>query len=258
MKVETRGDGEPEISVVASQHGDEPCGRRAVEKVLESELEFSRPVKFVVANQEALRQGERYLDEDLNRAYPGDPDSDAHEERLAAQVLSEVKGTRVLDIHSTHSRPVPYSTFSRLNEEVVGVMRSAGVERGCHYPQDSGDLHSYVDGAIVETGPQGTERAAEMAHGILLNFLAAEGAVEADHERSDPELYRYFETVRGGDWEFLGRNFEKVETGEVFARNGSTELVTTEGFYPVLMSTDGYDHILGHKARHLGRASSQL
>lgn len=255
MKVYELGEGEPEFAVVACQHGDEPCGKRAVERFLSEEHELRKPVKIVVANEKALQKEVRYVDEDLNRAYPGDSDSESHESRLAAKMLSEIKGMKVLDIHSTHSEPVPFATFSRMNDTVMELLRSTGVERACQYPDNNGDLSFQVDCALVECGGQGTEEASEMAYDVMVNFLAAQGIIDQIFELSDPEIFRYTEDVKGGDWKFTCKNFQLVQEGESFAYKGSTKLVTTEDFYPVLMSTDGYENMLGHKAEKLGRSS---
>lgn len=251
MKVHNLGEGDPEIAVVGSIHGDEPCGRKAIERFVEGDFELLKPVKLVIANEEALERGERFIDCDLNRSFPGDPESDNHEERLAAEILEEVRGTKLLDIHSTHSEPVPYAAFGSLTDGTVDVISAAGVENACHFTEDAGSLNEKLDGSVVEAGPQGTEEAADMAYRVLVNFLSEMGVIDADSERSEPRIFEFFETVEGGDWEFLGRNFSEVKEGEVFARSGTTELVTTEPFYPVLMSTDGYEDILGHKARKL-------
>ncbi|MFB6245112.1 MAG: succinylglutamate desuccinylase/aspartoacylase family protein [Candidatus Nanohaloarchaea archaeon] len=248
MRCEDVGEGEPEVAVVGSLHGDEPAGKKAIERFLMDDHEVKKPVRLVIGNEKALHEGERYLEADLNRSFPGDPESDVREERLAAKILDRVRGMKVLDIHSTHSKPVPYGLAGDAEAETLEIVESAGVENFCYFREESGSLNEKVDGAVVEVGEQGTEEAAEMAYEILLNFLAEQGVIEADSDSSSPEVYRYSETVRGGDWEFLAENFSRVEEGEVFARSGSTELVTTETFYPVLMSTDGYSDILGHKA----------
>lgn len=258
MKVTKKGDGDPEIAVVGSIHGDEPCGKYAIERFLESDYEVQKPVKFVVANEKALEQDERFLDVDLNRSFPGDPESDSHEERLASKITEEIEGMTVLDIHSTRSHPTPYAAFGDVNDETICIMRSAGIEKGCSFPEGSNSLNDYVNGVVVEVGPQGTEDAKEQAYEVLLNFLAAEGVIEKDFERTDPLIVEKTETVEGGDWRCLVENFSAVEPGEVFAENGTTQLVSTEKFYPVLMSTDGYEMILGHKAKKLGRASDLL
>src|SRR6056297_3042327 len=109
MRIETLGNGEPEIAVIGAIHGDEPSGQRAVEGLMEDPPDVERPVKLIVVNEEALAADERYLDEDLNRAFPGDPDADTHEGRLAARLTDALEGTVALSLHSTQSYPKPFA-----------------------------------------------------------------------------------------------------------------------------------------------------
>lgn len=248
MKVYKRGSGESEVTVVGSLHGDEPTGRRAIEKFLEEEHEFTDAVKFIVANEEALKQDVRYIDTDLNRSFPGDPDSDLHEERLAAKMMDEIDTGKVLDLHTTHSYPLPFATFTNLNDITRSMMRGTGVTQAVHFPEHNGTLNEHFDGVIVETGFQKTEMALHNAVGVITNFLASEGVLDVSYSESDPEIYSHRETIEG-DWEFTARNFSLVEKGEVYARKDGEELVAQEDFYPVLMSTEGYSGMLGFRAQ---------
>lgn len=249
MRVEDIGEGEPEYVVLGMVHGDEPCGRAAIERFLESSIEVDKPVRFIIANEEAADQDIRFIDTDLNRSFPGDPESDSHEERLAAEMMPLIEGKKILDIHSTRSHPGPFATLTYLNEGTLELCRSAGVESVVQFPEESGTLHEQVEaGIVLEVGYQGTEEAVERAYSVLFNFLAAEGVIDAEFERSSPDVFRYCETVEGTGWEFVAENFEKVSEGQVFARRDGEELVADEDFYPVLMSTGGYEDILGFKA----------
>ncbi|MFB6213070.1 MAG: succinylglutamate desuccinylase/aspartoacylase family protein [Candidatus Nanohaloarchaea archaeon] len=253
MKVEKIGEGEPEYTVVGSLHGDEPCGKKAIEKFLSGDWELKKPVQFIIANEEAHEQEVRYLDTDLNRSFPGDPVSDSHEERLAARLLELVKGTKLIDFHSTRSQDEPFATTSIMTEEVLELARSSGVRDVAYFGAESGVLNERVPAVTVEAGRQGTEQAAENAYGILVNFLAAEGVIDADYERSDIELYIYYDTVEGGDLEFVAENFTLVEEGEVYARKDGEEIRADEYFFPILMSTHGYEDILGYKAQKIDK-----
>jgi predicted deacylase len=252
MKVFKRGEGEPEYSVVGLLHGDEKAGKEAIERFLRKEIEFKKPVKFVIANEEAFEKGVRFLDDDLNRSFPGDSESESHEERLAAEVLRHVEGTKVLDLHTTKSYPEPFATFTNFNETVKQLLRYSGVEYAVHFPQDSGTLNGRVDGIIVEAGLQESEEAVENAVEVIENFLAAEGVIEADYATSSPEVFRYQEQV-DGDWDFLAENFKKVEKGQKYAEKNGEAKIAEEDFYPVLMSSDGYEGMLGFKARKVGK-----
>ncbi len=251
MKKFLKGEGEPELVVVGSIHGDEPAGKNAIQKILDEDTEFRKPVKFLVANEEALEKGERFLDRDLNDSFPGDPDSSQHEEQLAAEITDEIEGKTVLDLHTTRSTDEPFATMKDTDERTVEMLENTGVKRGICFPSNSGVLIEQAsNGLIVETGIQGTEKAEKDAYRILKNFLAAEGAIKEEYETSEPELYRYLETVEG-NWKFEAENFQKVEEGEAYASRNGDELVASESFYPVLMSTDGYEGKLGYKAEKI-------
>lgn len=250
MKVTTKGKGQPELTVIGSLHGDEPAGKKAIEKILQSDIEFLKPVKFIIANEEALEEDERYLETDINRSFPGNPESSLHEERLAAEILEEIGDTKVLDIHTTHSYPEPFAVIKSTEDEVLDLVKASNVENAVYFPTQSGNIQEFITGVTIETGYQGTEKAAENAVDTITNFLAAHDAIDQDYSVSEPEIFEYTDTVEG-DWEFKAENFQKVKKGEVFAEKEGETLVADTDFYPVLMSTNGYDGHLGYKAKKL-------
>ncbi|WP_266078563.1 M14 family metallopeptidase [Haladaptatus caseinilyticus] len=253
MRVETVGDGTPELAVVACLHGNEPCGKTAIERVLAENPAFERPVRFIIANEEAVKEHVRSIDEDLNRSFPGDPDGSTHESRLAAELLSQVHGCDVLDLHSTRSHPEPFALVSRLNERTKRLARATGAARVVDVSYIAGGLIDQSNGVAVECGFRGTRRAERNAERVLRNFLGVMGALDTLSEEGDPELYRIFDVVEGSGYEFIGENFVRVETGETFARRDGEVLRAERPFYPILMSTDGYEDILGFQAERVGK-----
>ena len=248
-----KGKGQPELVVVGSVHGDEPAGKKAIQRVLDKNLEFLKPVKFIVANEKALEKNQRYLEADLNSSFPGNSRSDKHEEKLAAEIAEHVKGEKVLDLHTTHSSEKPFANVKDFEEETVEMLKQTGVENSAWFPENSGVLIEMAStGVLVETGPQGSEKAINDAEKVLENFLKCQGVIKGNCERSDPDLFRHFETVEG-DWVFKAENFKKVEKGEIYATREDQELAASEDFYPVLMSTNGYEGKLGYKAEKIER-----
>ena len=257
MKIIERGKGEPELVVVGSLHGDEPAGKKAIEKILDRHEEFSKPLKFIVANEKALEENKRYLDVDPNSSFPGNKDSDKYEKRLAAQLTEEIRGKTVLDIHTTRSTDRPFATMKNTDKATVKMAEDANVENAVYFPEESGVLIEQAEtGLIVETGPQGTENAEKDAYRVLENFLACRGVIDGECSKSRPDLYRYIDTVEG-DWEFTGENFRKVEEGEAYARKDGETLEAQKAFYPVLMSTDGYEGKLGYRAEKLEKTREE-
>ncbi|MFB6115305.1 MAG: succinylglutamate desuccinylase/aspartoacylase family protein [Candidatus Nanohalobium sp.] len=250
MKVEKRGEGEPEYTVVGSLHGDEPAGKNAIVSILDEGFEFRKPVQFIIGNERALEKEVRYTECDLNRSFPGDKDSDDYEMRLAAEIMEQVEGTKLLDIHTTHSYPHPFATFSNLNETTKDLLKSTGVKNAVYFPEHTGTLNGQLDAVVVEAGYQGTAQAEANAVGVIKNFMAAQGIIDGEYERSEPNIFKYYATVKG-DWKFTAENFKQVRAGESFAERNGDKLVAKEDFYPVLMSTNGYKGQLGFKAEKI-------
>ena len=261
MRIEQLGDGTPEVAVVAAIHGDEPCGVRAVERLLADRPTVERPVKLVVANEKALAHDVRYVDEDLNRAFPGDADADAHEARLASDLARELRDCTTLSLHSTQSHAEPFA----LVDTVGAVARSLCpflpvsvlVETG---EQSNGRLIEYPHTVEVECGRQGSERAAENAVELVYGFLKGTGALADDEpvsgdDRDDVTVYSLGDPVpkrRADEYDVFVENFERVDTGDAFAAADGERLVAADAFYPILMSPYGYENVFGYRGERVG------
>jgi len=262
MRIECLGGDDPEVAVVGGIHGDEPCGVRAIERVLDADPDLERPVAFVVANEEALDIGERYVEEDLNRAFPGDPAGPTHESRLAARIGEAIGDCRTLSMHSTQSYRETFALVKTLDEETRDVCSrlfvSAVVDVGAY---DKGRLFESVPRTVeVECGYQGSEQAIENATALTWEYLGAVGALPAERRtpQRDLPLYRLSNPVPksgASTYEVYASNFEEVEAGEAYAAAGDKEVVADEGFYPVLMSPYGYENLFGYAAERVGSVS---
>jgi predicted deacylase len=260
MQVRTVGDGTPEVAVVGAVHGDEPCGARAIERFLASEHDVQRPAKLIVANERALERGVRYVDVDLNRALPGDPESDRYEDRLAHDLLAEVRDCTTLGIHSTVSYDRPFANVAYLDERKREVVAHLPVEQAVDFTVvadgRSVELPGFVD---VEAGRQGSDSAVDNAYDSLVAFLQGRDVLPGDTPAPDPEFYEVTEPIYkepGRTYRFLGENFERVAAGERFAAVDGDPLVAEEPFWPVLMSEHGHDSLFGYRSIHRGPLSS--
>ena len=258
MRVREFGD-DPDVAVVAGVHGDEPCGPTAVEALLDDPPTFQRPVKFVVANEEALEQGSRYLDDDLNRAFPGDTDVESHERRLARRLLAELDGCTTLALHSTQSYAHPFALVDTVDPETADICArlpiDAVVETAVYA---GGRLIDYPGVVEVECGLQWSETAAENARELTRAFLAATGVLPTGSgiETGDAPVFRLTGRVpkaSADTYEVLVENFERVEPGDPFASADGEERVAEEPFYPILMSAEGYEDVFGYAGERVGR-----
>jgi predicted deacylase len=260
MQVHTVGDGTPEVAVVGAVHGDEPCGAHAIERFLETEPDVDRPAKLIVANERAMERGLRYVDTDLNRCLPGDPESDRYEERLAADLMAEVTDCLALGIHSTVSYDRPFANVAYLNERKRAAVAHLPVDAVVDFTVvadgRSVELPGFVD---IEAGRQGSEAAADNAYDCLLAFLRAADVLPGDPPAPDPPFYDVTEAIYkepGRHYRFHGNNFERVDEGARFATVDGDPLVADEAFWPVLMSDDGHDSLFGYRSTHRGALST--
>lgn len=258
MRVERLGNGEPELAVVAAVHGDEPCGVRAIERLLAEQPVVERPVKLIVVNERALARNVRFTEEDLNRVFPGDPGSDTYERRLAHELRHELRDCLSFSMHSTQSYPNPFAVVDTVAERSRAICSllpiDTVVETGSF---TNGRLISLPGVIEVECGRQGTDEAAENAYALTRAFLAATGALDADPavSRSAVPVYRLEQAVPktpAETYEVSVSNFERVAAGTPFAAADSEQIVADEPFYPVLMSTYGYEDVFGYAASRIG------
>jgi len=251
VKVEVIGEGDPEYALVACVHGDETCGWHAFNRFKKRGFEVKKTIKLITANERAFRLGKRYCDSDLNRSFPGSLESEKYEERLAVKLKKELEGLKILDIHSSESEGCPFAITVGQSSEKIELARSTGLEKVVDMSFVEGGLTQDLEGVVVECGYKDDQNAAKMAFDIIKNFLAVEGVIDLDEEygSSDPEIYDVYDKQEGKNFEFVAENFKPVNKGKVFAEKPGEALRAKEKFYPVLMSTDGYDDMIGFKAK---------
>ncbi len=264
-EVITIGPGDPVAAVVGGVHGDEPSGvwgiRRMVELIEEGAVELEHAVRFIVANPPALEIGKRFVTADLNRSFPGDPEG-IGEAWLASVICELIEDIPTLTLHATRSRPTPFGFADHDDER--------GIDLACRLSlphvilgdaTEIGSLGACGSVITVEAGPQGSDEACEAAFEFIREFLLATGAIAGEAPLKDPIIYEGEAEVPkppGETYEVLAENFVKVSPGEVYARVDGEPLVADEEFYPILMSADGYDDILGFRARKVAESLSEL
>ncbi|WP_253738659.1 succinylglutamate desuccinylase/aspartoacylase domain-containing protein [Halohasta salina] len=270
MEIIERGAaGAARVAVIGGLHGDEPAGERIVRRLADrlpdpAETTGEGTVRLIVANEPALDAGVRYTDTDLNRAFPGDADSDEYERALAPELMAAVDGfDAVLAIHTSHSAPPPFAIYSELTPSVRRTVTALGVD----HVLDAGGLRSTTLDSVVphtvsvEVGRQGSEAAVDFGLEATRSFLRAHGAL-AD----ESPIYQSVTVVEGleevpkggGEPQVNFANFEEIPEGAVFASDDVyTHRVEEAGIVPVLASEHGYEDIFGLYGRITGTLDPQ-
>jgi len=265
MKIIERGAaGSTRVAIVGGLHGDEPAGEEIVRRLADrladpEETAGDGTIRLIIANEPALEAGVRYTDTDLNRAFPGDVDSDEYERALAPEILEAVdEMDAVLAIHTSHSVPPPFAIYSTLTDSVRRTVTAMGVD----YVLDAGGLRGTTLDSVaphavsVEVGRQGSDEAVESGYEMMLGFLRAHGALVDEPPTFAPAtIIEGLEEVPKGSGEPHVNyvNFEEIPEGEVFASDDEyTHRVQESGIVPVLASEHGYKEIFGLYGRITG------
>lgn len=252
MRSITRGSGDPTVAIVGGIHGDEPAGKRVVERLEEMDLPLSGTLKLLIANEPALDEDVRYTECDLNRSFPGDPDADCYEERLAARVFDEVRDAEaVLGLHTSHSLPPPFAIFSSLTPTVRRSVTGMPVDFAVDTSELRGTtLDSVHSGAVsLEAGVQRSEEAVSFGLLASLAFVRAHGVLA-----NGPPVYTSVRRIRAlsevakgsGVPRLYYRNFQRIPKGELFAEDDEVAHRTTEDNQVLVLASErGYENIFG-------------
>lgn len=264
MYVEQLGTGEPKTAVVGAIHGDEPCGEYAVRALLDERPPVQRPVKLIVANEEALASEQRYVDTDLNRSFPGDPDAASHEGRLAAALAEELRGCTVLGLHSTQSYDGMFALVDEIGPTAGSVCPRLSIDAVVETKDaNEGRIFAVAPDTIeIECGLQGSAQAAENAVTVTREFLSATGVLPnaGGPRQVDLPVFQLRGPIpkRSADtYDVYVSNFEEVTAGEIFAAVDDENVVADEPFHPVLLSSYGYEDVFGYRAERVGTLSAR-
>jgi hypothetical protein len=88
------------ILLIGGMHGNEPLGQEVVRLFQDAPTSC---VDVVLANEQAILRDCRFVKNDLNRSFPGDPKSNDYETKRASELLALTRDYDiVLDFHNTH------------------------------------------------------------------------------------------------------------------------------------------------------------
>lgn len=255
-------------AVVGGVHGDEPMTAEAVKSLMgmieEDRYEIRKEIRLIVANERALDTGVRYTDTDLNRAFPGDQDSNLYEDRLAHQMYENLNDVdSILSIHSTRSAPPVFAiasdTSSQKNLRTIASMPVDYVVNTRNLRETTMDAQ-LGNTVTVEAGRQGTEDVKEFGIECSLEFMKSHNVIELDPEYTDKHLIVAERELpkSGGEAIVHYDNFEQVKPGTPIAEDEkTTHMVEDNNKTPILMSRDGYEDIFGLLGRYEGKIESE-
>jgi len=238
------------IAIIGGLHGDERVGVEVIKKLKQS-LDGVRKAG-IIANKKALKKGIRFIDQDLNRTFPGRSNGN-YEERIAKRLLKRIKNfDYVLDLHSFSCNSPPFVILTKKTRKHLRLARATGVGRIVFMSPKLAFGKALIDhcccGVSIEVGRHDLRSTLKKAMKYTKNVFDSLGFFK--RKRRVVGKIEYFEIVniffKKGNEKLTKNvmNFKLVNKGQVFALKERKKIIALYDFYPILAREKAYSNIL--------------
>ncbi|OYT32769.1 hypothetical protein B6U93_00655 [Candidatus Woesearchaeota archaeon ex4484_78] len=244
------GNRSPKICIVGCVQGNELVGKKTIEKLKKIKIKKGT-IGFLIANVLAMKKKRRFIEIDLNRAFPGNSKG-KYEEELALKIKKIVnKFDYVIDLHSSSTKTPPFVIIPNKKKENEKLAIATNVKRIVYTKKRIAKKRAMLDhvknGIAIELGlheMKSTETAGLKAVLNILKYLKMiDGKWKNQNNRErfviDEELKLPSKKAK-----IKIRNFEIVQKGEEIAEGKSYKIIAKKEFYPILAGEKAYPDFL--------------
>lgn len=236
-------------------HGDETVGF-----VVAKELKKLKIIKgeFIihVANELAYRKKKRFIDEDLNRAFPGDK-SGNHEQKLAAKIFPLVKSVDiVIDIHATKSNLRDAVIVTKLNKKTKEYVEAINPKYllWMRATKNNALISNAKVGIAFEYGKNNDKTTAKNTIRDIKKLLSHIGMISKKIKTNAIkttwlDVYKSVPKEKGAELLPNIKNYKLVKKDRPYATLKNKMFCAEKDFYPILFGSSNYKDIFGFAAR---------
>jgi predicted deacylase len=228
------------ILIIAATHGDEKIGTQVIARLKKRKLDVY--FDFLVANQKAFKKNVRFVDFDLNRAYPGDKYSKLYEKRRASEILLIAQRYQyVIDIHEAKKGINNFHIIPQKKIINKRLLELTDLNTVLLWPDPKGPLGQVLDNIIeLEFGMKGKsrEKIVSVAVKIAEKIIKRVYQIDIEYSPSKKVLYYVYGKlmVKDAPKRIKLKDFKKAKVGK-------------EIFYPLLVGQYPKEGILCYKMR---------
>lgn len=249
---------EPSIAVVGCLHGNELVGQKIIAELKKLKI-IKGQLKTIIANPKAILANKRFIDQDLNRSFPGNQNSKSLEEKLAVNILKKISPSDyVIDIHSTTSDTKDVIIIKKTNAMIDKMISIINPSKVVLMPKNYGDgsLINFCSGISIEYGKDKNKDTFTKSLNDIKRLMSNLGMIEDNSPKiiNKTKFYKVFgveNKPKGFKLNKLIHNFKLVSKGNILGQVGNKHIKATESFYPVLFGEKSYKDIVGFKAKKL-------
>jgi len=229
------------LAVVCCLHGNEPYGLEVVKRLPAS-------VQYFIGNENALEKNVRFIDVDLNRCFPGDPEGN-YEERRAVYLVSKLKDfDYIIDLHSTSNECPIFGIVTRINKNKIFLAESLGLNKLVLMPRRVAKGKALIDyvkcGISLEVGPHNRKENSEEILSAIRNLL------NNPTQNKELEIFIAGNEIRKEGERVIIQNFQEIKKGELIM-DGNKKQYADEDFIAILVNEAAYKNILCIKAKRM-------
>ena len=232
-------------------HGDELIGLRVAEEIKKYNID-EKNLKINRANQKAYELKKRYVDSDLNRAFPGDNKGD-YEHRLAKKITKIIeKADLVIDIHSTTSELKDAICVTKLDNDTKKIIDiiSPKYVLLVETIKDCILISKAKVGIVFEYGKDDDSEVLQNIVRDIKKILIHYKLIKEEkivHKENTKIFNMIQEVPKPHGFKLLPEieNYKLVKKGQIFAQKDNEVLKAEFDFYPLIFANDNYDEIFG-------------
>jgi succinylglutamate desuccinylase len=242
-------------------HGDEKIGLKVAKEI--NKLKISKKCLVIqIANIKAFKAHKRFIDQDLNRSFPGKKNGN-YEERLAYKLSPSIKKADiVIDIHSTTSNLKDAVIITKFNDKTLKYVDTIQPRYVLVMTatKDSALMSQAKVGIAFEFGKDSSPIAVKNTVLGVKSILAQAGLLHLNISRNKrvvaTEYYEVIKTVpkpKGYSLVKGIKNYQMIKKGTAYAFCGDNKIIAKENFYPILFGEKKYKYYFGFSGKKLKR-----
>lgn len=243
------------IIVNAGTHGDEKIGLRVIDALKKLNINNGQLI-FNIANPEAFMLDKRFVDQDLNRSFPGKKNGN-YEQRRAYELLPIIKSADiVIDIHSTTSELKDALIVTKINKKTKEYIEAISPKYVLimKATKNNALISNAKIGIAFEYGKDNEVK--KVVDGIknLLLYLKVIKQLNKKNKINRPiffEIYKSILKPKGAKLHRNIKNYKMIEKDEIYASLKKKKIKAFEDFYPILFGEKNYKDIFGFAGRKI-------
>lgn len=250
INIKKSGSQGPSLAVICCMHGDEALGNKVINNIFKLKIKKGT-LLTVLANPQAYVKKKRFINEDLNRVFPGG--AKTYEQKLAKNILKIVKDVDCLvDIHTTTGKTEPFAIIIKNNPKTIKLIKKTGLKNVVVMGKNLASGNSLIDqidnSFSIEYYSKTATRSFQLGLVHTKSVMAELGLTE--HRKKTTKRLVYYQVTgvleKQTNFKVVTKlnNFKLIKKGTLLGYSKGKKLVAVRDFYPVFYQEKAYPNLI--------------